>query len=157
MKKNITCLLIDDDPDDQEFFRTALKEIDNDYICLSSKNGSEAIASLKKDNSWQPDYIFIDLHMPFMDGRQCLMEIKKIKRLKKIPAFIYATSTDPVSTSSALELGALGIIIKASTIPDIRNSLKDIFNTVPILQLTDGIAKSIEHTRINDIIDLPGK
>src|SRR4051812_42659307 len=110
MKKNITCLLIDDDPDDRDFFVTALMEIDQDFTCLTSRDAIDALHNLRKDEEWQPDFIFIDLHMPFMDGKQCLVEIKKIERLKKIPAFIYATSTDPVTTAAALEAGALGII-----------------------------------------------
>jgi CheY-like chemotaxis protein len=141
MQKNVTCLLIDDDPDDREFFKTALKELDENYICITFQNGHEAIRMLNAgDETDKPDLIFIDLHMPLIDGRNCLREIKNIDKLKNTPAFLYSTNTDPSLAEEIIKLGGSGIIIKAASIPAITRQLAEIIDGLQPSHLSDDLA-----------------
>src|SRR5690348_12426970 len=88
----LTCLLIDDDPDDREIFGIALEEVDKVCRYITTENGIEAL-ELLEDSTSIPDFIFLDLNMPLMDGKECLREIKKIPHLNRVPVIIYSTSS----------------------------------------------------------------
>ena len=75
MKKTI--MIVDDDPDDVQLFCEAVAEIDPLYNCLVAYNGEEALKLLQNTNT-TPDFIFLDLNMPRMNGKQCLAQFKKI-------------------------------------------------------------------------------
>jgi len=77
------CLFIDDDADDQEFFCDAALSIDPHITCKFASNGVEAIEQLL-DESFLPDFIFIDMNMPKMNGKETLEEIRKMDRLNAV-------------------------------------------------------------------------
>ena len=127
----VTCLLIDDDPDDQEFFSLALKELAPPAICVFANNGIEGIEKLQSKAQFSPDYIFIDMNMPRMNGVECLSEIKKIKNVKNTPVFLYSTSADPKMVNESKKLGAADFIVKPIGINDLVQILIKCFkNTV---------------------------
>jgi len=63
-----TILLIDDDPDDCGFFCEAILRIDYKVQCVTAINGEDALNLLRNHIQVLPNYIFIDLNMPRMDG-----------------------------------------------------------------------------------------
>src|ERR1051325_7487517 len=94
MSLNITCVLIDDDADDQDVFLLALEAVDKSIRCHIANDGVEALQMLSVGKGFSPDYIFLDLNMPRMNGKQCLGQIKKIDCLRNIPVIIYSTTAD---------------------------------------------------------------
>lgn len=98
--------LADDDPDDLEVFKYALKEIDEALVCSTAFNGEEALEKLSSMTPDVPDMVFLDLNMPKMGGKECLAEMKKNKFLQEIPVIIYSTSTNPQDRMEAMQLGA---------------------------------------------------
>jgi CheY-like chemotaxis protein len=54
--------------------------------------------------------------MPKMDGRECLIELKKDKALKNIPVIIYSTSDFKMDIEITKELGADYFLTKLSDI-----------------------------------------
>ena len=126
MKSNCTIFLIDDDTDDQEIFALALAEIDNSFTCVTAKNGFEAIDKLTQ-TPFRPDYIFLDLNMPRMNGKQCLLEIKKQRKLTDIPVVIYTTSSERRDKDETIAMGAAAFITKPPQLGDLIHSLKKIF------------------------------
>src|SRR5947207_183779 len=111
MEKKHTVLLIDDDIDDQEIFSYALGQADRSMQIEFADDGVFALQKLKTDENFTPDYIFIDMNMPRMNGQQCLAEIKQIKRLKDVPVYMYSTSADPESVEENKKLGAADFIV----------------------------------------------
>ena len=126
MPSKINCLLVDDDTDDQEIFHIALKELDRDINCRFAKDGIEGLKILNAVPAFLPDYIFLDLNMPRMNGIQCLTEIKKIDRLQGIPVFMYSTSSDPRFIHESLNLGAAEYLIKPASIRELSKMLEGI-------------------------------
>src|SRR6187401_867256 len=106
MKRTPTVFLIDDDSDDHEIFSYALEKADQSAQCICAHDGIKALEKIKSEHDFVPDYIFIDMNMPMMDGKQCLVELKKIDRLKSIPVFMYSTSAEPSVIEENLQLGA---------------------------------------------------
>ena len=125
--RNKVLFLVDDDIDDQEIFKSALAEVDNSFIVLTANNGYEALQVLSGDNI-RPNYIFVDLNMPRMDGLQFLKEIKATGILKNTPVIIYSTSSHPGDISKTKELGAVRFITKPSRFADLRSLLQTLLS-----------------------------
>jgi len=126
MKKEKIVLIIDDDEDDRALFFDAVKTIDPDIICFSARNGQEGLEFLNNKKFRLPDYIFLDLNMPRIDGRQCLAMIKKDKRLSDIPIIIYSTSNRPEDIAECRRLGAVRFITKPTLYSEICKGIASV-------------------------------
>lgn len=105
-------LLADDDADDRRYFLESLNEIDPTIECVTAKDGLQALSLLNSPGFHLPDYIFLDLRMPRISGKQCLLQIKADTRLKNIPVIIYTTSRAVEDSEELLRLGAVQFITK---------------------------------------------
>ncbi len=114
----VTILIVDDDPDDLWLFCEALHEIDPSYRCLTALNGIEAL-QLLENLVVAPDFIFMDLNLPFMSGRECLIDLKKNPRLANIPVIIYSTSKLKTDIDEVYKLGAVHFLTKPNSFQDI--------------------------------------
>ncbi|HMG16924.1 MAG TPA: response regulator [Saprospiraceae bacterium] len=117
------CLLIDDDLDDQDIFSIALKDLDPSVEIFFAQDGIEALNLLKSDKNITPDYIFLDMNMPRMNGEETLLELKMIKALNEVPVFMYSTFSETSRIQEILDLGAADFIIKPNNIEDINKIL----------------------------------
>lgn len=126
MHNKITCFLIDDDDDDQEIFSMALSNIDDAIDCVTANDGIDALNKLSSDNTFIPDFIFLDLNMVRMNGRECLVEIKKIQRLQKVPVIIYSTSSEQKDISETKRLGATDYIVKPPSMTQLEKRLEQV-------------------------------
>lgn len=86
----MTILTVDDDLEDIEIFCEAVSEIDPSIVCLVAKSADEALQILNSDIAL-PEYIFLDINMPKVDGNTCLKDIKKDPRFNRIPVIMYST------------------------------------------------------------------
>lgn len=127
MNNGKTCLLIDDDIDDQEIFSLVLKSVNPSIACIIANDGVEAVSRLAAEENLNPDYIFLDLNMPRMDGKECLQEIKKIDRLKQTPVIIYSTSSEQKDIVETRRLGASDYLEKQSSVADLKKMLAHFF------------------------------
>jgi len=123
LKRNLVVLLIDDDYDDWEIFLLAVKKIDNSIKCLHIISCEEALVALTA-KTIQPDYIFLDLNMPGMQGHECLPELKKVKHLQSVPVIIYSTSNRALERKELLASGASFYICKTNTFNELIEQLK---------------------------------
>lgn len=128
MEDFIKCFLIDDDADDQEIFGQALENINKSIQCSFASDGVQAIEKLNADPDFIPDFIFIDMNMPRMNGIQCLEAIQKIDRLREVTLYMYSTAADPKSIATTQSLGAREFIIKPSNFNELTKKLSQIFN-----------------------------
>lgn len=126
MQEKIICFLIDDDDDDQEIFSLALNTIDTDITCITANDGIDALNRLNMDAGFVPDYIFLDLNMVRMNGRECLTEIKKLSRLNTTPVIIYSTSSQEKDITETRQLGAADYIVKPASISILVQRLEQV-------------------------------
>lgn len=127
------CFIVDDDEDDQEILATAIQgSILSTHTCSFATDGEEALALLSR--AQLPDYIFLDLNMPRMNGMQCLGEIRNMERLQHIPVVIFTTSTDEAAKTTALALGATAFITKPTRISELVSLLNNFFTTHRVSQ-----------------------
>ena len=109
----MTCFLIDDDADDREIFRMALQALDSSIELVTASNGTQALEKLNSEDL-TPDYIFLDLNMPYMSGKECLIRMREIKRLKNIPIILCSAIQYFEELTS---YGASGFITKQNSVP----------------------------------------
>jgi DNA-binding NtrC family response regulator len=119
MEKKLRLLIVDDDPDDRTFFMEAAKEIDENIECITANDGQKALALLRSSLSSLPDLIFLDIRMPLLNGKKCLIEIKKDDRLKHIPVIIYTTSKVVEESIELKKMGAVHFISKPGNAEEI--------------------------------------
>ena len=126
--KAITILMADDDPDDRELFMEALRTIDSDCDCITAADGKEALSKLNNGLPQLPDFIFLDLNMPRINGRECLAAIKKSPRLNKIPVIIYSTSAEKKDMDETIQSGAAYFLQKPNRFEELSRALANIIS-----------------------------
>lgn len=104
----------------------ALNNIDEAINCITANDGIDALKKLSLDNNFTPDFIFLDLNMVRMNGRECLVEIKKIQRLQEVPIIIYSTSSELKDISETKLLGAADYIIKPPSMTQLEKRLEQV-------------------------------
>ena len=122
-------MLIDDDRDDRFFFHLVVEELAPKFELTMVKNGKEALYQLRHSDKL-PDYIFLDLNMYEMPGKQCLLELKNDERLKNIPVVIYTTSAYPKDMQDCLELGAVHYLQKPFDLTMLSSEIVNIIESV---------------------------
>ena len=120
--------IADDDEDDRLFFCEAVKKIEPDTECITAINGEDALNKLKS-TPLLPDYIFLDLNMPRVNGFRCFKEIKQDVHLKDIPVIIYSTTSSQKEINEMLELGAKRFIVKPTSLNILVDELLDVFGS----------------------------
>lgn len=126
--KGKVCLLVDDDEDDKEIFSLALTEANPGVRCVIASDGLEALSLLARD-SFVPDYIFLDLNMPLMSGKECLAAIRKQPHLSHVPVIIFSTSSSHADVQDTIALGASSFITKPPLISTLAEKLAEVFET----------------------------
>lgn len=121
MRKHI--LIVDDDEDDRDLFCKALTLVDQEAECLQAVSGLDALRLLKSGKIEKPDFIFLDLNMPRLSGKDCLKELKKDIYLSDIPVIIYTTSKLKDDKEETYKLGAVHFITKPSKLSELCHSI----------------------------------
>jgi CheY-like chemotaxis protein len=110
----MTILYVDDDADDRDVFREAIKSIDESITLISAGNGLEALAFLDKASSL-PDLVFLDINMPLMDGITCLAEIKQHTKTASVPVIMFTTTRSDREVAECKAHGASGFVNKPAS------------------------------------------
>ena len=125
MKSPKLILAVDDDPDDRALFKEAVAEIDSAIRCVLAQDGFEALEFLNT-TTLLPDFIFLDLNMPRMNGKECLIKIKEIKKIASIPVIMHSTSKSTKDESEFLNLGASLFLEKSCDFQDICTIISNV-------------------------------
>ncbi len=119
-------LVVDDDKDDQSFLLEAINELYPSFECDLADNGREALEYIDK-NPPPPDYIFLDLNMPLLNGYEFLREYRKQPESDKSTIIVYSTSSHPQDRIATKDLGATDYITKLSDFRKLKQTLQEVF------------------------------
>jgi DNA-binding response OmpR family regulator len=120
---------IDDDGDDCEFLKETLNGIDSEIQCIMYTNSKEGVQFLT-NTELTFDLIMLDINMPLMNGKECLIEIKKHEALKHVPVVMCSTTLQTKEMKSYFELGAYDFIVKPASMEKYHNELQTIINSL---------------------------
>jgi CheY-like chemotaxis protein len=115
-------LNIDDDAEDLDIFFRAVKTVNPLAKCLLARNAREALHILK--DKLMPDFIFLDIRMPLMDGKTVLTELRKNKKLRSVPVIMYSTTINPNEIGEYASLGANQFLNKFSDFQGLVEALR---------------------------------
>lgn len=120
-------LLADDDFDDAEIFGEALNNVEASTQFIHFETGQKAFDYLKSSKAEAlPEFIFLDINMPVLNGWQTLSKIKNSEGFNNIPVIMYTTSSSSSEKKIALDLGAEAFITKPTDIADLVKILKEV-------------------------------
>lgn len=120
-------LYVEDDHDDVDIFSELLHTVDPSIRYLHAKNGEVAL-ELLRELVIQPKFIFFDVNMPIMDGREFLRQVRADPGLRNIAMIAYTTSRSESDKIAFQNLGVTEYLVKPmnylDAVEDIRRILK---------------------------------
>lgn len=115
----LTCVIIDDEKLARDLLIEYLEDYDNIEVLGTCKSGKEAIEVIEKKN---PDLIFLDVHMPSVNGFDVLDSISKT------PQVIFTTAYDQYAVK-AFEQNAVDYLLKPIDKERFDEALQRLSNT----------------------------
>ncbi len=131
-KYSVPILVADDDMEDCEMIRDALKESRLLNEVKFVHDGEQLLSLLHsergraQDQRNLPGLILLDLNMPKMDGRDVLKELKKHPELHQIPIVVLTTSEAEEDIVRSYNLGANSFITKPIEFQTLVQVMRDI-------------------------------
>lgn len=126
MKENKIVIIAEDQCEDQELLKMAIKKIDSSSDFLFVENGEQLLNYLTHDGMFSdekkfpmPSLIILDLNMPIMDGRTVLKNIKGSDIYKHIPIIIFSQSSTGKDIELSYLLGCNSYITKPNSFDDL--------------------------------------
>lgn len=110
-------LIVDDEVEITEFLSNFLKRFK--ITTEMANDGLKAIEVFKK---FKPDWVFLDIRMPAMDGFEFLAKIKVID--PKVKVIMITGREDKQSQEKAKQLGALDYIVKPLDLEELHQKIK---------------------------------
>ena len=121
-------LNIDDDPEDLEIFYRAVKTVNPLAKCLLARDAKEALNLLR--DAIVPDYIFLEIRMPMMDGKSVLGALRQNRKLETVPVIMYSTKINPEETGEYEALGASDFLPKHHDFKSLCNALETLLKRI---------------------------
>ena len=123
--KNI--LVADDDEDDLELFKEAIAEVCPLIQLHQAKDGTSLMKILEEIAP--PDILFLDLNMPRMDGKACLVELRKNVQLNDTKIFILSTSSHTRDIEYCLAHKANGYFVKPVSYNELKLLIQEVLQS----------------------------
>jgi DNA-binding NtrC family response regulator len=118
-------LHVDDDQDDCELFREALRAVSNAHY-QAINEPVKALQELELRHIF-PDVIVVDLNMPVISGMEFLAEVKRMIHLQNIPVIIFSTCSRIETARKARKMGASDYLIKPHDFISLKKILQQKF------------------------------
>ena len=126
----VDLLLAEDNPGDVRMIREVMLDVDRGVRLHVASDGLEAVAFLKREGihaqAPRPSLIFLDLHLPKMEGRDVITRIKADDNLRMIPIIVLATSQGQLDIAQSYELRASCYLCKPSSLEEFESLLRSI-------------------------------
>ncbi len=119
MRPSLKVLIADDHPLMLHGIRRALETSEDMDVVGEARSGEELLALMERRN---PDLVLLDLHMPGLDGLDCVAQITRC--WPEVKTVVISASDDRVSIDSALHAGASAYILKSVTPMEIPTVLR---------------------------------
>ena len=114
--------LVEDNPADVFFVRTALKSEGIDSDVRIAPDGEQAIAFVEITDADPeapcPHVILLDLNLPCISGMEVLRRVKKSARFADVPVIIVTSSDAATDRAEAASLGANGYFLKPQNLDE---------------------------------------
>jgi response regulator RpfG family c-di-GMP phosphodiesterase len=117
-------LLAEDDDDDFELFAEAINGLSLKIILARAENG-EILMKILHDQI--PDMLFLDIHMPCKNGRDCLLEIRAHRKFDNLPIIVYSAMSDMETIEFCYRNGTNSYVYKPHSYAELVSVVERIF------------------------------
>lgn len=124
-------LMVDDDPDDYQLTKAALKESGEQVRLERVADGEELLDYLfyrgkfvDTERSFRPSLILLDLNMPVKNGKEALAALKLNPDFRQIPVVVYTSSSSIDDIQSSYQMGASTYIPKPASFESLVDTMK---------------------------------
>ena len=107
MDRQITILVVDDEPDVVTFLQRALES--EGFTVIPAYDG---LAALDIADTDKPDLILLDIMMPMMSGYDVCRQLKSNPQTKMIPIICVTSAQSPDTRNKARDAGAQALLLK---------------------------------------------
>jgi CheY-like chemotaxis protein len=121
----INILLVEDDTDDQLFFKESIEKLDLECTLSILPDAKEINSFI---NEKKIDLIFLDINLPVIDGVSCLISLKSDPQQKNIPVIMFTISDAKHDIERVYLAGAHYYLIKPLASINYVASLKKLFS-----------------------------
>ena len=112
----LTLLVVEDNPEDLYIMHWVLKSHNFAYDLQVIDNGDRAMDYVNQfaheERLRSPTIVLLDLHLPQVDGKEVLRQIKALPQGADIPVVIVTSSTNPADQHETLAMGADAYFVK---------------------------------------------
>jgi two-component system cell cycle response regulator len=112
VEEDVKVLLIEDDVAAAEMYRLRLTA--DGYSVVMAHDGRQGLRMATEE---LPDFIYLDLRLPGLDGFEVLERLRATAATMHIPVIILSNYGEPELRARGLRLGALEFLVKSDTNP----------------------------------------
>jgi CheY-like chemotaxis protein len=123
-EEGLRILLVEDDPDDREFFSYTLNQMQFPHVLHMVHDSEELFKALHSHTL--PHLIFLDINLPLPNGFHAL-QLLKAGEFKDIPVIMYSTADRKEDIQKAYAEGAHHYIVKPHVPSNLLSTLKQVF------------------------------
>lgn len=130
MKNAKTIYYLDDDFDDLGFFKEITEELG--HIVDVFSDGRKMLLALEIQSK-KPDIIFLDIHMPVLNGQEILEIIKKSDDTKDIPVVMVSGAYPKKLLQYCADLG-VSCLVKRHNFQEFKSNIEEVLKTISLGQ-----------------------
>ena len=121
-RRHPTVLCIEDNPSNLQLIERILA-FRPEIRLLTALHGS---AGLRLAQQHRPDLILLDVHLPDIDGKEVLRQLKKDRQTSEIPVIVVSADATPRQEARLREAGARDYLTKPLDVPGFLEKLEEV-------------------------------
>ena len=126
MPNRFLILLVEDNADDEDLTRLALRKKASQIRVEVARDGFEAIKRLTDSSATLPNLVLLDLNLPKISGLEVLTRLRENKRTTDLLVIVLSSPYEPDDLRAAYKRLANGSIEKPITYEAIQEILKSL-------------------------------
>jgi DNA-binding NtrC family response regulator len=123
--KKLYLALVDDDPDEEDFFQIALDFLGIDCQFDFFSKAHDFVAYIEKEETTLPDIVFVDMNMPEINGQELIRKLRNNSKYDAIQAVIYTAHISDRQKEEMMEMGTFEFFIKPTEFAELTLMMKE--------------------------------
>lgn len=126
MEKQKTIYYLDDDLDDLGFFKEIAEELGHSVKVFTDGRKMLLVLEIQAE---KPDVIFLDIHMPVLNGEEILEIIKKSDDIKHIPVVMVSGAYPKKLLQYCADLG-VSCLVKRHNFQEFKHNIQEVMRSL---------------------------
>lgn len=126
MEKQKTIYYLDDDLDDLGFFKEIAEELGHNVKEFTDGRKMLLVLEIQAE---KPDVIFLDIHMPVLNGEEILNIIKKSDDVKHIPVVMVSGAYPKKLLQYCADLG-VSCLVKRHNFQEFKHNIQEVMRSL---------------------------